>query len=126
MKVIYIAHPLSAPTLEGIEANRRRAAKWAAWAATTQGVSPVCSWITLTGELPETPENRRLGLEIDKAQVALCAEIWLVGGRVSKGMAIEASVSRKVVDLTHLGEWPPGYAPEPTPETLADTDPAPA
>lgn len=111
MKVIYLAHPLTAPTREGIEANRRRAAAWAAWAA-MQDVSPVCSWIVLTGELEETPENRRLGLEIDKAQVARCDELWFVGGRVSSGMAIEASVAKKVVDLTHLGEWPPGYDPE--------------
>lgn len=122
MRVIYLAHALTAPTREGIEANRTRAAQWAAWAATTQNVSPVCSWIVLTGVLPETPENRKLGLEIDKAQVKVCEELWFVGGRVTSGMAIEASVAKKVVDLTHLGEWPPGYEPA----RVADTDPAPS
>lgn len=112
MRVVYIAAPLSAPTPEGIEANRHRAALWAAWALTEYDVSPVCSWIVLTGILPETPANRKLGLAADKAQVALCDECWLVGGRVSSGMAEEASVAKKVVDLTHLGEWPPGYEHE--------------
>lgn len=121
MKVVYIACAFSAPTLEEMNANRARAAKWVAWAAVTQNVSPVCSWIVLTGELPETPEMRKLGLEIDKAQVKRCDELWHVGGRVSSGMAIEASVAKKVVDLTHLGEWPPGYEPGRT----ADTEPAP-
>lgn len=130
MRVVYIAAPLSAPTPEGIEANRHRAALWAAWALTEYDVSPVCSWIVLTGILPETPANRKLGLAADKAQVALCDECWLVGGRVSSGMAEEASVAKKVVDLTHLGEWPPGYKPEPegptaskSHDTGADTDP---
>lgn len=121
MKVVYIAHPFTAPTREGMEANRKRAAVWAAWALTTQGVSPVCSWIVLTGVIPETTESRRLGLEADKAQVALCSEIWLVGGRISNGMREEMGPAKRIVDLTHLGAWPPGYKPE-----LADTDPAPA
>lgn len=120
MRVVYIACPFTAPTREEMNANRRRAAKWVVWAAVTRGVSPVCSWIILTAELEETPENRVLGLEIDKAQVKRCDEIWLCGGRVSSGMAIEASVAKKVVDLTHLGEWPPGYTP-----SMADTEPAP-
>jgi hypothetical protein len=102
-----LAHPLSAPTQEGIDENRRRAALWAAWALTVCGVSPVCSWIVLTGVLPETSENRRLGLEADKAQVALCDELWYVGGRISSGMREEATVAKKIVDLTHLGERPP-------------------
>ncbi len=121
MKVVYIAHPFTAPTREGMEANRSRAAAWVAWALTEQGVSPICSWIVLTGVIPETPKSRQLGLEADKAQVALCSEIWLVGGRISNGMREEMSAAKRIVDLTHLGEWPPGYKPE-----LADTDPAPA
>lgn len=111
MKSVYIAHPLSAPTLDGIEENRRRAALWAAWALTEQGVSPSCSWIVLTGVLPETPEMRALGLKADCAQAERCDEVWLVGGRVSQGMAIEAGHAAgcgvRVRDLTYLGELPP-------------------
>lgn len=78
MKHVYIAHPLNAPTREGIE---------------------------------QTPENRELGLQIDEAQVELCSEIWLCGGRISSGMQreIDKAIARgvKVVDLTHFGALPP-------------------
>jgi hypothetical protein len=111
MKVVYIAHPLSAPTIEGIEENRQSAALWAAWAAVSEGVSPSCSWVVLTGVLPESPENRSLGLACDVAQVERCDEVWLVGGRVTPGMALEAERARRrgirVVDLTGLGPLPP-------------------
>jgi hypothetical protein len=106
----YICHPLNAPTREGMEQNRRNAAKWVAWAA-RHGVAPMAMWIVLSGEWEETPENRELGLQIDESQVELCQEIWLCGGRISSGMqreidkAIASGV--KVVDLTHLGELPP-------------------
>jgi hypothetical protein len=109
VKAVYIAHPLgSGPERE---LNRQRAAKWVAWAA-RQGVAPVADWIILSGEWSETPENRERGLLIDCALVALCDEVWLVGGRVSTGMQIEADAARcagrRVVDLTHLGAMPPG------------------
>jgi hypothetical protein len=107
-KVVYIAHPLGAGPDR--EQNRRNAAKWVAWAA-RQGVAPVADWIVLSGELEETPANRLLGLECDRALVELCDEVWLVGGRVSPGMAIEAEHARlclvPVVDKTSLGPLPP-------------------
>lgn len=109
MKVVYIAHPLNAPTREGIEANRANAAKWCAWAA-RQGVAPVADWIILTGQWEESAANRELGLRIDLALVARCDAVWLVGGRVSSGMQLEADEARRlgvpVVDLTYLGLLP--------------------
>jgi len=108
MKVAYIAHPLGQG--EDREKNRARASRWVSWAA-RQGVAPVADWIILAGEWPETDENRALGLAIDCALVERCNELWLVGGRISPGMAIEAEHAKKrgrtVVDLTHLGEESP-------------------
>lgn len=110
MKVVYIAHPLNAPTREGIEENRRNATAWVGWAA-DQGVAPVADWIILSGLWAESPEKRSRGLGIDCAIVMRCEEVWLVGGRVSPGMQTEADVARsvgiKVVDLTNLGALPP-------------------
>lgn len=110
MRVVYLAAPLSGPTHEAIQGNRARAARWCAWAV-RQGVCPVAMWIVLTGELPETPENRALGLELDCEVVRRCDELWLVGGRVSSGMQEEALEARRhgipVLDLTELGEEPP-------------------
>lgn len=107
MRAIYLAHPLGAGPDR--ELNRQRAARWVAWAA--RSVAPVATWITLSGEWDESPENRERGLAIDVALVAICAETWLVGGRVSVGMKIESDEARRlgkpVLDLTFLGEEPP-------------------
>lgn len=102
-KLVYIAHPLSGPDHA---TNRANAAKWCAWAA-RQGVSPIADWIILSGELAETPENRALGLDCDFAAIRRCNELWLVGGRVSEGMKLEADYARSggvtVRDLTWYG-----------------------
>lgn len=106
MKRIYLAHQLSAPTREGIEANRRSAAKWAAWISTTFKVAVSADWITLTGELEETPENREWGLLCDLAHIERCDEIWTVGSCMSAGMTLEAQHAGAVgvpwYDLTGL------------------------
>lgn len=105
--VVYVAHPLSAPTREGIEANRKNAARWVAFLARNFHIAPECSWVVLTGELEETPENRERGLEIDLALVDRCDELWMVGGRVSSGMLLESQHAhyegKLVVDLTGFG-----------------------
>lgn len=110
MRIVYIAHPLNAPTREGIDQNRANASKWVAWAA-NQGVAPIATWITLSGEWPETAENRERGLLIDCALVERCDAVWLVGGRISTGMQIESDharlIGKSVVDLTHYGALPP-------------------
>ncbi len=38
--------------------------------------------------------------------IARCDEVWLVGGRVSSGMAAERDVAKIAVDLTRFGEEP--------------------
>lgn len=105
MKVVYIAHPLGAGPER--EQNRKNAAEWVAWAGET--VAPVATWITLSGEWTE--DRRELGLQIDFALIERCDEVWLVGGRISPGMQLEAAhaVERgiAVIDMTALGSWPP-------------------
>lgn len=88
--VIYIAHPLGAD--EAREANRARASRWVAWAALHHSVAPVATWITLAGEWSECAELRYRGLDIDCALIERCDEVWLVGGRISPGMQIEADL----------------------------------
>lgn len=104
---IYLAAPLTAPTRAGIEENRANAARWAAFLVEHFPVAVECSWVVLTGQLEETPENRKRGLECDVALVELCAEVWMVGGRVSSGMRFESDHARslgiKVIDLTDMG-----------------------
>lgn len=109
-RVVYLCHPLNAPTREGIEANRKEAARWAAFFATYFDVAPECSWIVLTGELEETDENRATGLAIDLALVARCDELVMVGPRVSEGMLLESEHAKKlgkpVYNLTRIGRDP--------------------
>lgn len=113
MKSVYIAHPLGAGPDR--EFNRARAARWVAWAG-LQGVAPSATWIVLAGQWDESEENRTRGLAIDVTLVKRCDEVWLVGGRVSAGMKIEANAAIEagiaVVDMTHLGEEPPRSAGE--------------
>lgn len=106
--LVYIAHPLGdGPDRER---NLRNATLWCGWAG-DQGVAPVAPWITLATIWPET--KRELGLAIDVAVVARCDALWLVGGRISPGMAIEAKAASGagvlVVDRTHLGFLPPDH-----------------
>lgn len=106
--VVYIAHPLGAGPDR--ERNRENAAKWVAWAF-RQGVSPVADWIILSGELVETPQNRAAGLECDLSLIERVDEVWLVGGRISPGMRLEADHAllhgKPIVDKTALGPLPP-------------------
>lgn len=111
-RAVYLAHCLSAPTRAGIEANRQSASKWAAFLVTHFNVAIECSWIVLTGELDETPENRKRGLDCDLVMVGGCQELVMVGPRTSDGMLIEArhmvhEVGGAVYDLTGL-EMDPG------------------
>jgi hypothetical protein len=104
----YIAAPLAGPDRD---VNIARALRWVAWAAQQPGVVPVATWISLTQVWHETPENRTRGLALDCSLIERCGRLWLVGGRISAGMAIEAEHARScgidVRDLTGLGLEPP-------------------
>ena len=103
-RVVYLAHQLGAPTQDGIEANRKSASEWYGWLAACFPIAPVADWIILTGQWTESTRAR--GLEIAKAHVSRCDELWLVGPRVSEGMQVEAAqmraLGRPVHDLTHI------------------------
>lgn len=93
MKVVYLACPVGAPTVEGIHENLRKAKAWVGWAA-HQGVSPVASYIPLAEALlaggAETADARAMGIACDMAVLAKCDLVWLCGERISAGMRAEA------------------------------------
>jgi hypothetical protein len=107
VRVVYVAHPLSGPDRD---ANIARAARWCAWAFKS-GYAPVADWIVLASQLDES--WREQGLRADCALIKRCDEVWLVGGRVSEGMRIEAAAARlvglPVKDLTEIGAEPPAW-----------------
>jgi hypothetical protein len=102
MIAVYLAHQLSAPTREGMDENREKAAHWAAW-LWKRGFSVECSWIVCTSMLEETPENRELGLRADCELVRRCDVMVLCGPRVSRGMLREAGAAKVIIDFTYLG-----------------------
>jgi hypothetical protein len=107
MALIYLAHQYFAETKALMEANRQNAIEWALWIVRTFGVSVSANWIWWCERLAETPENRELGLSCDDQEIVKCDEFWMVGGRISSGMArgryvaIDAGV--RVRDLTAWG-----------------------
>jgi hypothetical protein len=111
LRVLYVCHPLSAPTRKGIDANRYNAQLWAVWIERTFGVAVSADWIWCTEILAETPENRAHGLQRDCARIERCDGVLLVGGRVSQGMRMESEHAswnaKPVLDLTGCGYEPP-------------------
>jgi len=113
MAMIYLAHPYFADTVEGMQANRKNAIRWGLWIASTFKIAVSADWIWWCEALVETPENRELGLACDDQAIAKCDEFWMVGGRVSSGMARGRGVAcdhRVLVrDLTVLGYTAPDF-----------------
>jgi hypothetical protein len=118
MKVVYLAHPLSAPTHKGIQENLARAKRWYRWACDTfPEYAFVANWI-LNCEVYDdaNAEHRRKGIERNLAVIEKCDELWLVGARISSGMEEEGmhmtyKVGKRVLDWTHL-TGDPSNAPE--------------
>lgn len=88
-KIVYIAHPLNAPTEEERRQNLRTASEIAARFAQELDVAPICTWITLASVWSD--DQRGLGLEIDKRLIEVCQELWICGtaSKPSPGMQIE-------------------------------------
>ena len=124
MKVVYLAHPVAPPCACGaecdefaalgpVDCNCTRARRWLRWAIDAHADIAFCvPWLPYLDVLTDDggPVRAR-GLRDDVAMALRCDEIWLVGGRVSRGMAQErdamAAAGKTVVDLTDLGHEPP-------------------
>lgn len=102
-KVVYMAHPLGDGEQRAV--NVLNASQWFGFLCSNFKVAVTADWILIASIWKE--DRRELGLEIDKAIVRKCDEIWLVGGRISPGMAIERDVAIScgitVRDLTGFG-----------------------
>jgi len=118
MRVIYFAHPLGAPTPEGVTANIARAKRWVRWIYDNfPDVAVVADWLITVEVLDDfNPEHRKHGMEMNKAIIPCCKEFWMCGGRVSNGMQDESVVAiaaqLRIFDLTWIGNEPPLLVPE--------------
>lgn len=118
MRVIYLAHPLGAPTSEGVNANIQRAKRWVRWVHDHfKNVAVVADWLITCEVLADfNPEHRTHGMTMNSAIIKRCDEFWMAGGQISSGMASECALTfktrLKVFDLTWLGEEPPAVVPD--------------
>lgn len=109
-QVWYMAHPVAGD----VEGNLARAERWLGWLmqrnTDTAYIAPWISQVRVGDDAD--PAQRDRGLLDCEAAAARCDGIVLVGGRVSTGMRREAEAAKRagrpVVDLTTLGELPPG------------------
>ncbi len=109
--VAYLAHPVNAPTPEGIAANLVNARAWLRWLVDTKEYLAVSApWMPYVETLAEEHYRER-GLADDLAMLERHEIVILVGGRISSGMALEATRAREigipVIDCTRMGATPP-------------------
>jgi hypothetical protein len=108
--VAYLAHPVSAPTTEGVAANLARARRWLRWFVEHTDFAICAPWIPYVETLDEI-EHRARGIRDDLAMVGRCDVIFLVGGRISEGMREEREWAHRlelgICTLVELGEEPP-------------------
>lgn len=109
-QVWYMAHPVAGD----VEGNLARAERWLGWLMQRNtDAAFIAPWISQVrvGDDADAAQRER-GLLDCEAAAARCDGIVLVGGRVSTGMRREAEAAKRagrpVVDLTTLGELPPG------------------
>lgn len=128
-RVVYLAAPVAPPCVcanghnvpksalrsRMVECNCERARRWLSWAIAQHPDTAFCaSWLPYLDVLEDEGEgghNRERGMRDNIATAVRCDEIWLVGGRISRGMARErdamVAAGRRVVDMTALGHEPP-------------------
>jgi hypothetical protein len=125
MRVIYLAHPVGAPTPEGVHANLAKARRWIRWIYDNfPNVAVVADWLITCEVLDDfDPEHRAHGMKMNKAVIPRCDEFWMVGGRISTGMVAEQGIAiehnRRIFDLTWLGEEPLAEVPDRLRELIA-------
>lgn len=99
MKIVYLAHPLSAPTKSGIDANIRKAKLWYKWACDHYWPDHAFNamWITNCEVYEDANQrDREIGMQRNFAHIKRCDELWLLGLDISTGMEQEAAFARKL------------------------------
>lgn len=108
-RIVWMCHPVAGD----VQANLVRAKRWLRWLYSKfDDVDFAADWIVCCEVMEDAdPAQRERGFRFDEEMVRRCDEVWLVGGRISSGMAREAAMGRAhdkgIRDLTSLGEEPP-------------------
>lgn len=106
--IAWMAHPLSGD----IPGNIAKAKRWMKWLIRTFQIDFAADWILWCEILDDNDaEERGRGIAFDKAMISRLDSYWMVGGRISFGMAMELEAAKAhnktIIDLTGLGSEPP-------------------
>ncbi len=89
--MVYICSPLSGD----VEANQEKARGYCRFAVDT-GYIPLAPHIYFTQFMNDTnPKDRNLALFMDIVLLSKCAELWVFGETISKGMSMEIEKARR-------------------------------
>ena len=89
--VVYICSPLSGD-VEGNQANARRYCRY----AVENGAIPLAPHLLFPQFMNDSdPDERDLALFMDMVLLTKCAELWVFGETVSRGMAMEIDRARR-------------------------------
>lgn len=126
MQVVYLAHPIGAPTQQGVEDNVARAKRWYRWACENfpdrafvmNYLVDVEVYAGTDVQIEGEPDHeaRARGLTRDDAVIANCNEFWILAGisaGVERGRQTAIRNRLKIVrwDLVLGSEPPPGRLP---------------
>lgn len=102
-KLYYLAHPVGPNDFDSLETNLDDGAKWWAFLA-RRGIFVDATWYGLCMVLDDyDPEDRKLGMEIDKIVLKKCDGLILTGKIVSEGMKEELEICiNKGVEVINL------------------------
>ena len=89
--VVYICSPLSGD----VEANQEAARRYCRYAVDA-GYVPIAPHLFFPQFMDDTDEaERNLALFMDIVLLSKCAELWVFGGTISKGMSIEIEKAKR-------------------------------
>lgn len=90
--IIFICSPFAGD----IEGNTARARRYGRFAVTKDKI-PVIPHLMYPQFLYEDdPVERQLGIQMGLALLLKCQELWVFGGRVSSGMAVEIKKAKEI------------------------------
>jgi hypothetical protein len=111
--IAYLAHPVSAPTQAGVDANLANARAWLKFLVNVTPWAISCPWMPYVESLVPEATYRERGLADDMAMVERHDLVILVGGRVSAGMQLERDHAVKhgirVIDLSYVTTPPEAW-----------------
>ena len=95
MAKVFVCCPVRETSSRSVEQHLRDAETYAN-TVRLLGHRPIVPHLWLVGHLiEEDPDERAMGMAMDKEALRFCDELWAFGGRVSGGMATEIEYAKE-------------------------------